>query len=187
MLRGYVLPSRRAAASSQIAALEAAGVTVIYVEGRDGETFDEALKSLRKGDAMTVARLSDLADTRRELRDRMAAIHAKGCYVRETATGRDSLKDAADMIFDAADVLGQSKKGHDPAKAREFGSRGGRPRMDRGISDAEAEAHWFDMRHATNIEALKHMGKWTEDAAWRKWGASGRKTGPRRSTAKPKK
>ena len=48
------------------------------------------------------------------------------------------------------------------------------------LSDAEAEKHWFDMRHATNGDALKHMGKWTENAAWRKWGASGRVTGPRR-------
>lgn len=78
------------------------------------------------------------------------------------------------------------RKGHDPERAREFGSRGGRPRKDRGISDADAEKHWFDMRHATNADAIKHMGKWTIGTAWRKWGASGRKTGPRRPIPKRK-
>lgn len=79
------------------------------------------------------------------------------------------------------------RKGHSPEKAREYGSRGGRPRKDRGVTDEEAEKHWFDMRHATNADAIRHMGKWTIGAAWRKWGASGRQTGPRRKIAKRRK
>lgn len=182
MLRGYVLHSRRSAASGQEKALREAGVAAIYVEGKNEQTFDAAFRSLRPGDGLTVVRLSDLANDRRELRRRIKAIHDRGCYVHEQATGRDSREPdkLSEMIFEATDILAQVKKGHDPKKAREFGSRGGRPRMDRGITDADAEKHWFDMRHATNTDALKHMGEWTESAAWRKFGASGRKTGPRR-------
>lgn len=164
-------------------------MTVVYLEGRQGQTFDKLLGSLRPGDEVAVVRLADLAANRRELRKRVDLVHGKRCSITERATGRNSRKKGAlDMIFDAMETLTHSGKGHDPAKAREFGSRGGRPRKDRGVTDADAERHWFDMRHATNEDALKHMGKWTITGAWRKWGASGRKTGPRRALpAKPKR
>ena len=163
-------------------------MTVVYVEGRVGFTFDALLKSLRPGDEVAVVRLADLAANRRELRKRIGMVHAKRCSVTETSTGRNSRKkDALDMIFDATEALTHSGKGHDPEKAREFGSRGGRPRKDRGVTDAEAEKHWFDMRHATNEDALKHMGSWTITGAWRKWGASGRQTGPRRKIVSKRK
>jgi len=189
MLRGYALQSRRSAASSQEQALEAAGVPEIYVEGRGDESFDVLLQSLRPGDTLAVVRLADLAANRRQLRKRVEAVTAKECHFRETATGRDSRKKGhlAGMIFDATETLTHSGKGHDPEKAREYGSRGGRPRKDRGISDADAEKHWFDLRHATNADAIRHMGKWTIGAAWRKWGASGRQTRPRRKISKRKK
>lgn len=159
---------------------------VRYEEGK-AEGFDNLLRSLRKGDGVAVRRLSDLGNNRRELRARLDAIHKKSGYLVETATKRDSRKpdDLRDMIFDAADDLGQ--KGRDPDVSRANGAKGGRPRKDRGISDEEAERHWFDMRHATNEDAIKYMGKWDINAAWRKWGASGRKSGPRRKDfAKPK-
>lgn len=188
MLKGYVLPSRRASASAQHTALEAAGVQVRYEESKT-EGFDGLLRSLRKGDGVAVRYLSDLGNNRRELRARLDAIHKKHCHLIETATKRDSRKpdDLRAMIFDAADDLGQSGKGRDPAVARRNGAKGGRPRIDRGISDDEAERRWFDMRHATNDDALANMGSWTITGAWRKWGPSGRKTGPRRAGfAKPK-
>lgn len=182
MLKGYVLPSRRATASAQHTALEAAGVQVRYEEGKT-EGFDALLRSLRKGDGVAVRYLSDLGNNRRVLRSRLDAIHKKNCHLIETATKRDSRKpnDLRDMIFDAADDLGQSGKGRDPAVARRNGAKGGRPRIDRGVTDEEAEKHWFDMRHATNEDAIACMGKWKITAAWRKWGPSGRKTGPRRA------
>jgi hypothetical protein len=167
--------------------LEAADVLVRYEEGKT-EGFADLVRSLRKGDGVAVRRLSDLANNRRELRARLDVIHKKHSYLIETGTKRDSRKpdDLRDMIFDAADDLGQSGKGRDPAVARRNGAKGGRPRLDRGISDEEAEKHWFDMRHATNTVAITYMGKWTESAAWRTWGPSGRKTGPRRAGFVPK-
>ncbi len=187
MLKGFVLPSRRASASAQHSALEAAGVQVRYEDGKT-EGWADLLRSLRKGDAVAVRRLSDLGNNRRELRARLDAIHKKHCHLIEIGTKRDSRKpdDLRDMIFDAADDLGQSGKGRDPAVARRNGAKGGRPRLDRGISDEDAERHWFDMRHATNEDALAHMGKWKLSGAWRKWGPSGRKTGPRRAGFVPK-
>lgn len=189
MLRGYALTSRRSAASSQELALKEAGVGEVYVEGRDLETFEAALNSLRPKTGLHVVTLADLAANRKQLRKRMQAVHDKGCHIVETSTGRTSLKkrDLEAMIFDATETLIHAGKGHDPEKAREFGSRGGRPRKPRGISDEEAEKHWHSLKHETNTEALKHMPGWDAASAWRAFGASGRKTGPRRKIAKRKK
>lgn len=181
MLRGYVQDTRRSAVSTQLKAMEEAGVTTVYIEGKVGDAAT-AIKSLRPADGLAVNKLSDLANDRKTLRKLLDQVHERGAHVYELATKRRSDKagDLSAMIFEATDVLAQVKKGHDPIKAREFGLRGGRPRMDRNIPEAEARAHWFSMEHDTNAAAIKHMGKWTEHGAWLKWGASGRKTGPRR-------
>lgn len=163
-------------------------MTVVYVDGRNGVTFDDAIRSLRPGDQVAVVRLADLALNRKQLRKRIEIVHSKRCSVFETSTGRDSRKNGAfDMALDAMEMLTHAGKGHDPAKAREFGLRGGRPRKDRGISDAEARVHWKSLDYATNAEALKHMGKFNEQTAQRRFGPSGRQTGPRRKLkSKPK-
>lgn len=161
-------------------------MTVVYVDSKGDGAFHDALKSLRPGDELAVVRLADLASNRRELRKRLGMVHAKRCSITEKATGRNSKKTGAlDMIFDAMEMLTHSGKGHDPDKAREFGSRGGRPRKDRGISDADARVIWKSLDYATNAEALKHMGKFNETTAQRRFGPSGRVTGPRRRL-KPK-
>lgn len=175
------MPSRRSAASAQIASLEAAGVTVIYVEGRKAENYEAAFRSVRKGQGLAVRTLADLATNRSELRERLAAIHAKGSYVVETDTGRDSRKDAADMIFDAADVLGQARKGHSSKLAAKFGAMGGRPKAKRAMSKVDAERIWFDRRIETNEEAIAQMDGWSMPAAYREFGKSGRPAGKRPS------
>lgn len=181
MLRGYAQDSRRSAASGQEQALRAAGVTEVYVEDKTGMIFEAELKSLRHGDSLAVVVLADLAKSRRELRKRMDAVHAKGCFITETSTGRTTRKkaDALAMLFDATDILTHAGKGHDPKKAREYGKKGGRPRKLRGMPAEEAKRHWFDTRHPTNAEALKHMMGWTAGAAYRHFGPTNRSTGPR--------
>jgi hypothetical protein len=94
---------------------------------------------------------------------------------------------SSERIAEAFGKRNVKRKGHDPERAREFGSRGGRPRKPRGISDEQAEKEWFDMRHSTNAVALEHMPGWDSNSAWRRFGASGRMTGPRRKIAKRKK
>ena len=165
-------------------------MTRILFEGQKNVTLDDAIRMLRHDDELVVHRLADLARTRKTLRKHVKRVHDRGACIFEASSRRRSNKpkELAEMIFDATDTLAQNRHRHNPVKAREFGSRGGRPRKDREISDKDAEGHWFDMRHATNDDALKHMGKWTENAAWRRWGASGRKTGPRaKLPAKPKR
>jgi hypothetical protein len=199
MLRGYVLHSRRSAASTQEKALSEAGVTVVYVEGKNQMTFNDLFRSLRPGDGLAVMRLSDLANDRRELQRRVKATHDKGCYIHEQSTGRDSRKPTqlAEMIFEATDRLAQVRKGHSPKKAREFGSRGGRPGFEwTDAQRAMIEKHWYDMRHPLNSDAVAAINEELKPAkrkvnvhyVWRmmqkKYGdekaGSGRQTGPRR-------
>lgn len=186
--------------------MRAAGVTVVYMEGRGAETFDRALESLRKGDGLTVVRLADLAPNRKQFRLRWKAVHAKGCHVVEQSTGRASnTKAREDMLFDGTESLVHAGKGHDPEKAREFGARGGRPGFKWSKEQAAMiEGHWYDMRHATNPDAIKAINRdlaaagskrrLTVNYVWRMMekkhgnGASGRISGPRRkSVAKLKR
>lgn len=180
MLRGYALQSRRSAASSQEQALRDAGVTVVYLEGRGPEGFDALLASLRKGDAVAVVRLADIAIDRKQLRKRVEAVHEKGCHIVETDTKRDSRKHALQMVFDAHEMLTHAGKGHNSERASKYGAMGGRPPKKRAMAKADAEKVWFDLRHERNADALKNMSGWTASAAYREFGASGRPKGPRR-------
>lgn len=180
MLRGYALQSRRSAASSQEQALRDAGVTVVYLEGRSAETFDALLASLRRGDALAVVRLADLAINRKQLRKRVEAVHEKGCHIVETDTKRDSRKHALQMVFDATEMLTHAGKGHNSERASKYGAMGGRPPKKRTMATADAKIVWFDIRHERNGDALKSMPGWTTSAAYREFGPSGRPKGPRR-------
>lgn len=178
-------------------------MTVVYVDGRNGVTFDDALKSLRPGDEVAVVRLADLAINRRQLRKRIEQVHAKRCSVTETSTGRNTRKkDSLTMALDAMEALTHSGKGHNPEKAREFGARGGRPGYEWTPAQAAMiERHWYDMRHNTNPDAIAAINKElapakrrvTVNYVWRMMqgktgnGASGRVSGPRRKSVAKRK
>lgn len=180
MRRGYVMQSRRSAASTQIAILEADGVSNLYVEGQKGITFDDAVTSLRAGQPLEVASIADLATTREDLRERIERVHEAGSYVREVSTGRDTRTDMMELIFDAVDLLGKRRKGHDAKKAREYGALGGRPRKKRETSDEDAEKRWFNtVKYKTNEDAAAACPGWDVNALWKRFGKSGRQPGPR--------
>jgi hypothetical protein len=147
--------------------------------------FKLQVARLRPGDAVEVESLADLANDRgtlSELRDRLTAIHDKGCYVLEKSTGRKSnTPRVGDMIFDAAKRL---KKGLPSKVAKDNGRKGGRPPKVRETPKDMAELHWFNSRHRTDDDALIKMKGWTKSAAWRTFGPSGR---PHRGRPKSKK
>lgn len=205
MLRGYVLHSRRSAASAQEKALREAGVEAIYIEGKMGD-LSACIRSLRDGDGLAVHKLSDLANDRATLRKTIKAVHDKGAHVFEVGTKRrsDNPGELAEMIFEATDKLAQVRKGHSSKKAREFGSRGGRPGFEwTDPQRAMIERHWYDMRHKTNADAIAAINEELKPAkrkvnahyVWRmmqkKYGdekaGSGRQTGPRRKIVTKRK
>ena len=155
----------------------------IYVEGQKGITFDDAVTSLRGGEPLEVASIADLATTRDDLHERIKRVHDAGSYVREVSTGRDTRTDMMELIFEAVDLLGKRRKGHDPDKAREYGARGGRPRKQRETSDEDAEKIWFNtVKYLTNEDAAAACPGWDVNALWKRFGKSGRPPGPRTET-----
>jgi hypothetical protein len=114
-------------------------VKVHFVEGKNTETWEDALRAVRPGRALYVAELWNLAHDRDTLRERINAVHDREAWIIEAKTGRDSRKDMANMILDAVDKLAQRRKGHSPAKAKEFGKKGGRPLKKREMPTADAE------------------------------------------------
>ena len=140
---------------------------------------DTLIGTLRKGDALEVEWLCDIADTMAQMFQRLEEIHRRGAYVYEKATGRRSNKEAIEMIRDATPYL---KKGLSTAQAKANALGKGRPEMRRELSREHAERYWFDMRLKTNKEALKKMKGWNLAAAYRAFGPSGRSTPGRPKT-----
>ena len=161
-LRGYVRPLPRFAASGQEARLRAHGVPAdkIYVEGREGETLDALVRSLRDGEAVCVVRLHLLAPPRQRTADRprlalwsaVREIEARGASIFEVDSGRSTTdRDTRDdMIADAIEALthaGRSPRSRDGA---------GRPRKEFPPEVIEqARAVWFDLRYRTNADAIR--------------------------------
>lgn len=155
-----------------------------FVMKHDDDKIDAKIRTMRKGDALPVKELADLAGPNgnlRTLEKRLRAVHERGAHVKDAAGRRSNTRAVGDMVFGAAYKL---RKGLPPKVASANGSKGGAKPKVRDMSKDEAEKHWFSLKHKTNAEALAHMTGWTLSAANRAWpGGSGR---PRKG-ARPKK
>lgn len=177
MKRGYVRATRRLPKDLQIAALVAYGVDrdVIYVEGENKETLDEAVRSLRveAADELVVYTLDRIAGSKRELRKALAAIRDKKAVIVEVLTGRrsDDPDHMAEMIIDAL-----TRKGHATADASRFGAMASHRQKPLRMSEEVAKAIWIDARIRTNAEAAKKIGL-SAQQCYNRWGYSGRKAG----------
>ena len=71
-LRGYIRPTRRLTEAGQRKALITAGLDerMIYVEGHEGESLAECIRSLRDGDVFVIMRLHLVAEPKKTSRDR---------------------------------------------------------------------------------------------------------------------
>lgn len=177
---GYIRPHRRATTRAQVEALEDYKIAerAIYIEGREGETVQEAIKALRKGGALVVMHLWLLAPDRKSTRDsprremvrRVREVEAKGAHVIEASTGRSTSTDDRDcIILDNIDWLSGKSKG---VRSKENGALGGRPPKEFTEDQMEqARQVWFDIRFKSWKEAGQHLPKgFTVKRAYEKWG-----------------
>lgn len=181
-IRGYVRPLPRLTVAGQADVLMRHGVTEakIYTEGKDGETFDALVRSLRKGESVAVMRLHVFAPPklrtadrpRRALWDAIKRIEAKGATVFEVETGRCTATkaDRDDMIADAIEHLTHS--GRSP---RRRDGAGRPPKMFTDAQIEQARRAWFDLRHRTNKAAIAASPKgWAMTRSYKTFGPSGR-------------
>lgn len=183
-VRAYVRPMPRLTETAQIAVVgNHAHPDRIYVEGRGPETLEAAIRSLRRGDVLVVKRLHVLAppkkttadNPRKALWEAIKAIEKQGASIVELDTGRSTLDDRDDMIADAIEHITRSGRSltHRQAKAR--GLKGGRPAKEYNKAEiARAEAAWFNLRFATNREAVAACPGWTEYQMRKHFGPSKR-------------
>lgn len=182
---GFVRPRAGLDPASQHKTLLAAGVPAerTYEQGRASETLDAAIRALRPGDLLAVARAYLLVDVRRirgaaprreALWSIMGRIEAAGAVLwdvesdRKTATNRT--RDA--IIRDAIETLARSRV---PGIAKPRG----RPKREwPEATRAALDRHWKSLDHNTDDDALAAIaaegvviGK---TDAWRIMGASGR-------------
>ena len=198
--RGWVRGSRIASADAQTKMLERCNIRPIY--NADVHSFDDFVKSLREEDEVWVTSLARLAPRRREMREAIEAIHAKGAVIVEAASERrsDIAVQATAMVLDAADELTGEARALTPDQARKFGAMGGKvtaklykQRFRNRMPLAEAKKTWTDPDLATlsNHRILKRMAGWTQVSAYRHMGPRGlgkgrpRNDGTMRESARP--
>jgi hypothetical protein len=170
-IRGYTPALRdKKATLDAVAKLRAAGCGQVYVDGDDGDTLEEAIRSLRKGDRFVVEygwHLATLPPAKRgeakmptkvnraTLRQSVAEIDAKGATIFELATGRDgSTHDVkCAILWDAVEALTSGARGR-------AGATNGKLSRGRPVTSytpeqyAVIERHWYNtVLIATNHEA----------------------------------
>jgi hypothetical protein len=181
-LRGYVRHLPRLKAEGQTEALQRHGVPdpKIYTEGKNGESLETLIRSLRKGQAVAVVRLHILAppklrtadQPRRALWAAIKAIEAKGASIIEVESGRSTANKSErdDMIADAIEALTHS--GRSP---RRRDGAGRPPKVFTAEQIEQARTAWFDLRHRTNRDAVAASPKgWAMTRSYKKFGPSSR-------------
>jgi hypothetical protein len=161
-LVGYIRHTKSRSASRQRAALEAAGIERIYTEGFQAETLKEAIRILRPGDRLVVLHSWLLAEPKLATTDRPSdtffdaakAVAKHGAFIRELDPPRDSEAECHDMARAAVKWLSGQSRG---SAAAVNGGKGGRPPKDWEPHRAVILREWYDLRHATNNEAVAEM------------------------------
>lgn len=151
-----------------------------------------AIRSLRDGskDELGVARLHVLAQNRKDLREVLAAVKAKGSTIRELDTGRVlHPDDCADAILDAVNWWGSRNKRFGDLTVEEAASLGGktlaRLRKKSRMPKAAAFEIWRRKDLNTDealalINADKNYGRtWSMSAAYQHLGPRGAFAGRR--------
>lgn len=180
MRLGYVRPSPWYTARKQIAALTGAGVAEdrIYVEGREGETLDEAIRALEPGDELCLSSADRLVNRRQIIGPTLDRIHAAGAVTVAVDSGERST--GYQFALDAIAGLARDRTRLTPAQASAMGKMGGRPAAKPLLPIAACRALWKDLS-VTNADALAQMGV-TSAWAYRQLGPRGAKAGrPRKS------
>lgn len=137
-----------------------------------GRAIDDTIDRLREGDDLRVRSLADVGPSLVDALDRVDRVHAKGGAVVDAAGRRST--DGRDLVPMLQEALPKLRKGLSRRQARANGRRG-RPRVPRMPED-EARPIWTDAHILTNARALQMMPGWSQQMAYRAFGASGRPT-----------
>lgn len=174
---GFVRYSPRFGLVAQRAAIQAAGVreAKIYQDGK-GESREDLIKTLRRGDVIVVDGLHRFGVNRADLTAALQACEGKGVTVMDATTGRTTTAEAAALLSEAWHVLaGEARRPSPSAIRRSSEKRKGR-RKARALENEELEAIWTDMTIPTNDEAAEKAGV-PKRSLYRLFGSSGRPAG----------
>lgn len=173
---GYVRPSPWYTAKKQIAALVGEGRVEpdrIYVEGREGESLEEAIHAIERGDELCVASACRLTNRRQMIAPTLDDIHEKGAVVIDVSTGHRS--PGYHFMADAIAGLARDRGTLTTERARELRKLGGRAKAKPLVPIAEARRIWKDLSIPL-AEALERIGV-SKDWAYRNLRARGSKAG----------
>lgn len=177
VMLGYVRVTPRFSAGPQVGRLKQAGVVDrhIWIEGRDAETWNELLKTVRPDDTVVVDGLHRLGLNREAVHRAILDLRNKGGQLRDAGQqpGYDPLTTAFASVMEALRVLAGEQRIPSHAEAVRRGKQGGRPGYDR-LKTAANKKIWQTAK--SNLDAQRKTGvAWRTMHRW--WGPSGRPAG----------
>lgn len=157
MKRGYVHRVKHPSVANQRAALEEAGIDVIYTD------WEDAVSALRKGDVLAIGgALHILANTANRIELAVERLQKAGCEVLDVTTGQITTGDGALMFGKAMRAIANETRFGDVKKA---GAKGGKARA-KSLHVKRAE---------TRDDAMKIF--WNTDLTWTQANAELKKLG----------
>jgi len=176
-----------------------AGARYVEDKGAITDRLDEAIASVRKGDALWVADLTVIADKRDDLLERLKMLSGAKVPVaiHEGRTGRVSLPphDGQHMAIEAMARWSSTNKKFGTMTAKEAGAKGGqvssRARAKLKLPKNEAAKHWRDpaLFHLNTDEITAHINNigremgfkksWSTAMLYRALGKRGTFAGPK--------
>lgn len=159
MNRGYCADIPFLKAKDQEAALIERGVKVVYIEGRQAETFQACLESLRTGDAMAVfGTVAVFGSSRGAMLSRIKEIHAKGHYVLDIETGQRSDKQGVEVLDRGLKRIHGSRKMKENRKfARQIAKKGARGKLEHMRADRMPEVLAKPIWQATELTIARRL------------------------------
>ena len=155
MSAGHIRHTKAFPKSRQDAAMDESGVKIRYYDD-----VDNAIRRTREGEGLHVDGLRGLAGSRKEIRELVDRLHAKGAWAIDTSTGRRSDgKHGLALLDEAVAAIANERRGN--RRGAEFAGRAG------GIESGKRKAigrmpfdqiatFWFDKR-LTNDQVMERV------------------------------
>lgn len=152
----------------------------VYIEGRNGESLDAAMRACRNGHAVICAHgVRVLGNSPTEITEALVEVEKRGKAIEDAETGKRTDRECGTMVRNAIrSIRGEASiKGRAEGMGRAGGLARAKLHTKARMPVGQARKIWRDLSILTNELALDQMTGWTIATAYKHLKAPGRKRG----------